>query len=55
MSNIVSTVAKDAESKGQFEDATMLYDLADVCFFTPLIFSNILQFDKKAFLLSESY
>ncbi|XP_002164359.1 nuclear pore complex protein Nup93 [Hydra vulgaris] len=29
VSNIVCTVAKDAESKGQFEDATMLYDLAD--------------------------
>ena len=29
--NIVGTVAKDAENKGHFEDAAMLYDLADVC------------------------
>eukprot|EP00111_Clytia_hemisphaerica_P020577 TCONS_00060599-protein len=27
--NIVSTIAKDAENKGSFEDAAMLYDLAD--------------------------
>lgn len=30
--NIVGTVAKDAENKGHFEDAAMLYDLADVGF-----------------------
>ena len=29
ISSIVSNVANDAESKGQFEDAAMLYDLAD--------------------------
>lgn len=29
ITGIVSTVAKDAESKGQFEDAAMLYDLAE--------------------------
>ena len=35
--NIISTVAKDAENKGHFEDAAMLYDLADVRF----LFENI--------------
>lgn len=29
VTNIVATVAKDAEAKGHFEDAAMLYDLAD--------------------------
>ena len=30
VSNIVATVAKDAETKGQYEDAVMLHDLSDV-------------------------
>lgn len=30
VTNIIATVAKDAENKGQFEDAAMLYDLSDV-------------------------
>lgn len=29
VTNIIATVAKDAENKGQFEDAAMLYDLSD--------------------------
>lgn len=29
VSNIVATVAKDAETKGQYEDAVMLHDLSD--------------------------
>lgn len=47
--NIVGTVAKDAENKGHFEDAAMLYDLADVGILksNPILISHSVLFLQK--------
>ena len=42
--NIVSTIARDAENKGSFEDAAMLYDLADVRVLFYQIFYQSIEF-----------
>ena len=42
-SKVIEQVAKDTETKGQFEDAAILYDLALVNYYVRIFFSLLCQ------------